>query len=129
MKENMFNTENILNETNLAIKNGLNIILKDYMERYNLLENTHKQIMLLPSVLNEIKHKECLHHEVDDPMFVSIKDTRYELLVKEIEQVDKKIENLEKNYDNIIPIFDKILEKIELLSCELTEIKKTQIKF
>ena len=62
---NNFNTDIILNEIDLVIKKGLNKILKDYMNRYNLLENTHKQIMQLPSVLNQL-NKSSDNLSVDD---------------------------------------------------------------
>ena len=52
---NNFNIDGILNDVNSIVKTGINRILIDYVDRYNLLEETHSQIMKLPSVLNELK--------------------------------------------------------------------------
>jgi hypothetical protein len=139
-KKNNFNTEPILNEIDLVIKKGLSKILKDYTDRYNLLESTHKKIMELPSVVNELNLKDNDYDDDDDesiktndvPIIVSIKDMTKELVVEEIDNVvskfEKKIENLETKYDLIFPVFDKILEKINVLSNELKEIKISQNK-
>ena len=79
-----FNTDDILNEVNLVIKKGLEMILKDYMSRYNLLEKTHKQIMSLPSVLNELNKDdepmETIDANEDEPMFISIADMTKDLV-------------------------------------------------
>jgi hypothetical protein len=40
-----------------VVKNGVNNILKDFLNRYNLREATHKQIMQLPSVAYELQRK------------------------------------------------------------------------
>ena len=49
-----YNIQPLVIKLEKVIKNGLNIILSDYNERYELLEKTHRQIMKLPSVLNEL---------------------------------------------------------------------------
>ena len=54
-KNNEFNTEELVSEINNVINKGLRTILKDYINRYDLLETTHQQIMNLPSVLSELK--------------------------------------------------------------------------
>ena len=110
---NNFNTDAILNEIDSVIKRGLNTILKDYINRYTLLENTHKQIMNLPSVLNELNKNEDVDSSPDEetadtPMFVSITEMTKDLVNKEVTMIETKITNLEKKYDNLIPIFDGI---------------------
>ena len=57
-KIDSFNIEPLVFEIENVIKNGLKVMLKDYIVRYDLLEKTHKQIMKLPSVMNEI-NKGC----------------------------------------------------------------------
>ena len=47
-----FNIEPLVFEIQNVIKNGLKVLLKDYIDRHDLLEKTHKQIMKLPSVMN-----------------------------------------------------------------------------
>jgi hypothetical protein len=130
---NNFNTDIILNEIDLVIKKGLNTILKDYMNRYNLLENTHKQIMQLPSVLNELNKSsdnldvdDSSHDDNDDvPIFVSIADMTKNLVTEEVTAIEKKITNLEKKYDLILPIFEKILKKIDDLNADVKCIKSS----
>ena len=41
---NRFNTEPLVLEIENVVKKGLKTILKDFINRYDLLENTHKQI-------------------------------------------------------------------------------------
>ena len=121
-----FNTDDILNEVNLVIKKGLEMILKDYMSRYNLLEKTHKQIMNLPSVLNELnKDDEPIDTNEDEPMFISIAAMTKELVNEGVKNIETKISRLEKNYDLILPIFDKIMKKIDDLNEEVKYIKKS----
>ena len=130
---NNFNTDIILNEIDLVIKKGVNKILKDYMNRYNLLERTHKQIMQLPSVLNELNKSsdklsvnDSSDDESDDvPIFVSIADMTKNLVTEEVNAIEKKIANLEKKYDLILPIFEKILKKIDDLNADVKYIKKS----
>ena len=50
----IYNTEPLLNEVELVIKNGLNKILAKTLQRYELLERTHKQLMKLPSIREEL---------------------------------------------------------------------------
>ena len=124
-----FNTDDILNEVNLVIKKGLEMILKDYMSRYNLLEKTHKQIMNLPSVLNELNKddepSETIDANEDEPMFISIAAMTKELVNEGVKNIETKISRLEKNYDLILPIFDKIMKKIDDLNEEVKYIKKS----
>jgi len=129
-----FNTDDILNEVNLVIKKGLETILKDYMSRYNLLEKTHKQIMNLPSVLNELNKddtsetsetSETIDTNEDEPMFISIADMTKDLVNEGVKNIETKISRLEKNYDLILPIFDKIMKKIDDLNEEVKYIKKS----
>ena len=47
-------TEELVLEIENVIKKGLTKILSNYMDRFDLLEQTHKQIMMLPSVVNEL---------------------------------------------------------------------------
>ena len=49
-KHTTFNTEPLLNKINDLLKNEVDVLLSDFMDRHNLLENTHQQIMNLPSV-------------------------------------------------------------------------------
>ncbi len=53
-----FNIEPLVIEIKNIINKGLKNILNNYVDRFNLLEETHHQIMSLPSVKNELT-KNC----------------------------------------------------------------------
>jgi hypothetical protein len=102
-KIDSFNIEPLVFEIENVIKNGLKVMLKDYIERYDLLERTHKQIMKLPSVMNEINKSsdsdsDC-DSEEDKPIFVSIADMTRDLVQKEISYVEDKLDRIEKKYE------------------------------
>ena len=52
-----FDTEPLTQELNSVLNIGLTKILSKYVDRYNLLEDTHVQIMNLPSVQLEMKNR------------------------------------------------------------------------
>ena len=128
-KINSFNTEPLVIEIENVIKKGLNTILKDYMSRYELLEQTHNQIMNLPSVRNELnKHPyeesdEESDEEDDVPISVSIKDMTQNMISEEIGAVEKRLDRMEKKYELLVPILDKILCKIQSLNDDMKSVK------
>ena len=127
-----FNTDPILNEIDLIMKRGINEILKDFMDRFNLLENTHRQIMLLPSVLSELNKKNDSDSEdsyIDDkPIFVSIAEMTKNLVRDEINVVEKNLKQLESKYDSLIPLLDKVMTTIETFNEKLNKIENIQLK-
>ena len=122
MNENNFNIEPLVFEIENIIKKGVNTILKDYMNRYDLLEKTHLQIMRLPSVLNELNKNDYPESDEEDDKsaFVSIKDMTHTLVCAEIGNVEKK---MEKKFNSLVPILDKILGKIQTLSETVKELQ------
>ena len=99
--DNFINIDPLLNEIDDVIKKGLNNILKDFIDRHELLEKTHKQIMRLPSVLDEINNNNSDNNDdelsVEDvPIFESIRDMTHGLVIEEVASLEKKFENLEK---------------------------------
>ena len=128
-KIDSFNIEPLVFEIENVIKNGLRVVLKDYMNRYELLEKTHKQIMKLPSVMNEINKgydsdSDSEPEEQDKTMFVSIKDMTQELVKKEISYVESKLDRIEKKYESISPLITKILDKLESINDEVKVLKE-----
>ena len=108
MSENIyeFNADELVEEMNCVMRRGISNILKEFIDRYELLEKTHKQIMNLPSVLNELKLNQ--KQEVNEDINVSFK--KYEN--KEINLLNSKIDQIEKKMDTIYSLFDKyLLEK------------------
>ena len=125
-----FNIEPLVFEIENVIKNGLKVLLKDYIVRHDLLEKTHKQIMKLPSVMNEInKGSESDSDSQDDvvddkSMFVSISDMTRDLVKKEISFVESKLDRIEKKYESISPLISRILDKLESINDEVKVLKE-----
>jgi hypothetical protein len=118
---NRFNTDPLVLEIENVVKKGLKTILKDFINRYDLLENTHKQIMKLPSVLNEMNNQDSMtdsDSETDESELENLK----------VIQIENKLDTMEKKYDLIIPILSKILNKFDILNEEIKILKETQNK-
>jgi hypothetical protein len=111
------------NNIQLVIKDGLNKLLSEHLNRYELLEKTHQAIMNLPSVLNELNQQPCNIYN-STPQFQE-KEKETELKSNSImlftEDLIKK--ELDKQYESIMPLFEKMLTKIENLSKEVNELK------
>jgi hypothetical protein len=60
-----FNTEPIIIEMNKALTKGLNDLLANHLERYNLLEKTHEGIMDLPSVRKHLSLSQINESELE----------------------------------------------------------------
>jgi hypothetical protein len=126
-KINSFNIEPLVIEIENVIKKGLKTILKDYVDRYELLEKTHNQIMNLPSVRNELNKHNCEESDSDSEdektISVSIKDMTQNLIRDEIEVVENRLDKMEKKFDSIVPILDKLLRKIENINNDVKDLK------
>ena len=116
-KMDHFDIKPLMNDVEKVIKSGLNNVLFDYMERYNLLEKTHKQIMMLPSVAHELGIRNVdvscnSNYNVDDDMTCN-----------QIENLEIKLCEMERKYDNIGVILNKLFDKISNLNDEVKQIK------
>jgi hypothetical protein len=124
-----FNIEPLVINIENLIKNGLKLILKDYINRYDLLEKTHKQIMKLPSVMNEIN--KCpdsdsdLEYDNDSSKFIDIRDMTRDLVKTEILHIENNLDRIEKKYEAMSPLICKILEKLESINDEVKLLKET----
>ncbi len=149
MKEtrSIYNTEPLLNEVELVIKNGLDKILAKTLQRYELLERTHKQLMKLPSIREELNNDNDSCSDYDSDSNSSDSDNKLNHLKQRSNQednfVDKndlfnvyyKINNLETKYLNLNGLMDKLIDKIEVLNnkidkmaCEPKPIANISIK-
>jgi hypothetical protein len=114
LKMNAFDINPLVIEIENVIHKGLHEILANFMDRYELLENTHKQILRLPSIrqaLNKSSYDsdsdcERLHH-------FKLKSKPIECVA--VELLNSRLDTLEKKYDTIVPVLDKILNKINSL--------------
>ena len=128
-----FNIEPLVFEIQNVIKNGLKVLLKDYIDRHDLLEKTHKQIMKLPSVMNEINKggnsdsdsESDLEPGEDKSIFINISDMTRDLVKKEMSYVESKLDRIEKKYESISPLISKILDKLESINAEVKVLKET----
>ena len=61
-----FNIDHLVDDITMVIQNGLKEYLNKYMERYELLEATHEQLMKLPSILNKLKQQNNMTNETSN---------------------------------------------------------------
>ena len=71
------NTDELINEVTAVLKNGLDKLLADYKDKYDLYEETHKCVATLQSLLNRSPSPQS--------------DTRYDKLEKQIEHMKDEI--------------------------------------
>jgi chromosome segregation ATPase len=128
-KTDNFNIRPLVSEIENVIKNGLNIILKDYVTRCESLENTHSKIL---SVLNELNKDESQIYtekiytektQEDVSMFISIKDITQELVTEEVKHIENKLDKLEKQFNSIIDILDKMFNNVKSLNEDVKLLK------
>lgn len=132
-----FNTEELLNNLNIIIQSSLNILIKDFVEKYKIYEETHKGVLNLPSVkklltiynkeVNVISDSESeSENNEEPPIFVSIKEMTEDL-------VEEKIKFFEQTMINSFQVFtstnsmisQKMLSHIETLNNEIKDLKQT----
>ena len=138
---NIYNTQPLLNEIENVVKNGLDKMLSKILQRYDLLEKTHNQLMNLPSI------KEALGKDYDDQDVESesesesesetesnLKSLEFDNIVScqttmkfDVLNIESKLDKLEKKYAGLYPMLDKILDKIETLNNDVQKMKSTPI--
>ena len=104
-----FDTEPLMQELNSVMNAGLSKMLSKYVDRYNLLENTHKQIMNLPSVRFEMNNREN-ESESDKQHFSCINDIRAQIIKTHIDTI--------KNLRNEICELKDSLSKRPICNCK-----------
>jgi outer membrane biosynthesis protein TonB len=138
MKEtcSIYNTEPLLNEVELVIKNGLDKILAKTLQRYELLERTHKQLMKLPSIREELNNDNDSCSDSDSDSDSSDSDTKLNAQKQRSNQEDNfvnkddlfnvyyKINNLETKYLNLNGLMDKLIDKIEILNNKIDKMAR-----
>jgi hypothetical protein len=127
---NQFNISPLVIEIENVIQEGLYKILGEHMDRYNLLEKTHKQIMQLPSIREELNRKVSnLDNDSDnDSDSVEYKDAVDNSITIKVTSLENRLDRLEKKYDTIIPVLDKILNKITGLGKDINELQNNNTK-
>jgi hypothetical protein len=79
------------------------------MERYELLESTHEQLMKLPSIQNQLKEQNNMENEISEHNKVFINNENEKELQTKIITIENRIDKLEKH---IQVSFDELLNKI-----------------
>ena len=127
IKKNSFNIEPLVIEIENVIKNGLSVILRDYTDRYDLLEKTNKQIMKLSHLCDldsGVDSNYDLHDYKNSDRSIDIKDLTRNLVRDEFVSVENKLDRIEKKYELVIsPLIDKIMDKLESLNNEIKVLK------
>ena len=131
-----FDIHSIMSDVEKVIQEGLNKLLVNYIERHELLEKTHQQLMKLPSIANELQSRqqnwnadsesnsEDNTENYDGKDFVSsIKDMTENIVREHVVCLENKLNKMEKKYDAIVPILDKLLGKITHLNYDIKELQ------
>jgi hypothetical protein len=120
---NNFDTQPLLSEINTIVNNGFQEILKDYMKRHWLLEQTHDTLVNLPTVKEHYANKtECV---VDPYKDVKVKlEPGVDYVTKE--ETLKLIQNLDNKLNDFVKVnnelFNKLLIQVNELKLELSKV-------
>jgi hypothetical protein len=121
---NNFDTQPLLTELNTIINNGFQEILKDYMKRYWLLEQTHDTLVNLPSVKQHYANKpECemdLYKDVKVKIEPGLEYVTKEETLKLIKNIDNKMSDFMKSNNEL---FNKLLIQMNELKNEIDGLK------
>ena len=113
----MFNSENktqfnicpLVTEMEQVLQNGLKKLLSNYMDRYEMLEKTHMQIMNLPSVQYEVSTNRGIEGTTNNTEICeSTLNTGLE----------ERLEKIEQKYDNLQCVLNNILNKLNEIQNE-----------
>ena len=135
---NIYNTQPLLNEIENVIKNGLDKMLSKILQRYDLLEKTHNQLMNLPSIKEAIgkdyQQDSSSESESESEAESNLKSLEFDNIVScqttmkfYVLNIESKLDKLEKKYAGLYPMLDKILDKIETLNNDVQKMKSTPI--
>jgi len=134
----LFDIKSIINDVEKVIQNGLNNLLVNYIDRHELLEKTHEQLIKLPSIafelnkrneINLISDSDTNSESVPDDNysnFTSIKDMTTNIVNERVISFEKRLDKMEKKFDSIIPILDKLVNKITHLNEDIKELQNNK---
>jgi len=129
---NKFDTQPLLNEINSIINNGVQEIVKDFMKRHTLLEETHDKLVNLPSVK---QYYNSIPSHISNAQTVTYlpTETHSHASVSNIQSCDEdetvkqKISDLDDKINNIWKIygdhFVKLSSQLDELKCEIAGLK------
>ena len=130
-----FDTEPLMQELNSVLNSGLSKMLSKYIDRYNLLENTHTQIMNLPSVRFEMNNREneSKSDKQHFPCFIDVKsriiqsqDDTIRKLLNEITELKESL--IKCNCNTRDNVCEKINIKLEIVDIPVDEVNPVSDK-
>jgi len=110
-KDQLFNTKSLMTNLNNVLENGVKELLKDFIDRYILLEETHKQILSLLSSTNNqpILKTEANKYNYEEELCykknVNLTLTEMTNVINELKQEIKELKSCKEN-----PVLETILE-------------------
>jgi hypothetical protein len=122
---NKCDIQQMVKEIENIIKNNINSVLKNHVDRFNMLEETHSQIMRLPSVLNELNRTgipAVVSHNIACDLTAQ-ENVASRLIRREMETVEKRFINLEMRNDAIMQGLEKIIAKVDALNEDVRGLK------
>ena len=132
-KENLeFDTTTLLGELHVVLNKGVKNILKDFMKRYELLEETHNAILNLPNIKGYIDNT----NDFDEKNISEI-DSEFGLDLCEINNLDdvvfeiqdniscEEFINFQKSTNHVI---DLLILQIDVLKNEIRDLKDSNKK-
>jgi hypothetical protein len=119
-KYTTFNTEPMLNKINDLLKTEVDVLLSDFMDRHNLLENTHQQIMNLPSVKYEL-NRDNKHMSIastvssnscftESTMIERIQSMTVKIVKNEVKSFEDKLANIEDKINRLFSLLENSKE-------------------
>ena len=92
-----FNINPLVSELDNVIRKHMNIMLNEYIGRFNLLEQTHRQIMNLPSVVDELRRYSGVTRNpvCETTHSIPFSDNRTEQLRQDVAAIKNKLDSIE----------------------------------
>jgi len=117
-----FNIDPFLLEIKKVLISGLKGVFASHMERYEMLERTHDQIMNLPSVQQKLNTSDKNNFTANN----SDRDYQVRLLEDKIEKMSKRFDHFEKTLDTFVSRLNTI--KVDAPSTKAINIIKPSLE-
>lgn len=121
---NALDSKPLINEVGEVIRKGINDLLEKFTERYNILEDTHNKIMILPSVqyhLNGGKSGECFQVNNSSTNMNDVTTYISNLIESKLLQDNIKLQEKIDSFDHKINEYNDKYDKLTNLVLELSE--------
>jgi len=105
-----FNTESLLHNVNNCISNGLNDLLKDFLNDYNKYKKTHESVLKLAGKTSEF-----------------VIESNSKIITEEMGKYETLNQKIDEHINNTNTIMVKIVDKIEFLTNEIKSLKKMNV--